>query len=145
MPSACPCVCVCVCVCVYVCVCMLSCVWLFCDPMDCSPPVSSVHGILQARILEWVAMSSSRGSSRLGNWTMVSCISCIADGFFTTESSRKMCLLSLLPWSQKPKDSLWRWMSLNTGSHPSLSSENYIKKKKKNKKKKKTFWLCDLE
>ena len=35
-----------------------------CDPMDCSPPVSSVHGILQARILKWVAMLSSRGSSR---------------------------------------------------------------------------------
>ena len=34
------------------------------DPMDCSPPGSSVHGILQARILEWVAMPSSRGSSR---------------------------------------------------------------------------------
>ena len=34
-----------------------------CDPMDCSPPGSSVHGILQARILEWVFMSSSRGSS----------------------------------------------------------------------------------
>ena len=34
-----------------------------CDPMDCSPPGSSVHGILQARILEWVSMPSSRGSS----------------------------------------------------------------------------------
>ena len=34
------------------------------DPMDCSPPGSSVHGILQARILEWVAMPSSRGSSQ---------------------------------------------------------------------------------
>ena len=33
-----------------------------CDPMDCSLPGSSVHGILQARILEWVAISSSRGS-----------------------------------------------------------------------------------
>ena len=34
-----------------------------CDPMGYSPPVSSVHGILQARILEWIAMTSSRGSS----------------------------------------------------------------------------------
>ena len=34
-----------------------------CDPMGCSPPGSSVHGILQARTLEWVAMPSSRGSS----------------------------------------------------------------------------------
>ena len=34
-----------------------------CDPVDCSPPDSSIHGILQARILEWVAISFSRGSS----------------------------------------------------------------------------------
>ena len=36
---------------------------IVCDPMDCSPPGSSVHGIFQARILKWVAISSSRGSS----------------------------------------------------------------------------------
>ena len=47
------------------------------DPMDCSPPGPSVHGILQARILEWVAISSSRGSSRPGGQTHVSCVSCI--------------------------------------------------------------------
>ena len=35
-----------------------------CEPMDCSPPGSSVHGIVQARILEWVAVSFSRGSSQ---------------------------------------------------------------------------------
>ena len=34
-----------------------------CDPVDCSPPCSSVHGIFQARVLEWVAISFSRGSS----------------------------------------------------------------------------------
>ena len=43
-----------------------------CDPVDCSPPVSSVHGILQARILEWVAISFSRGSSRPRDQTKVS-------------------------------------------------------------------------
>ena len=37
---------------------------VLCDPMDCSPPGSSVHGILQARILEWGAISFSRGSSQ---------------------------------------------------------------------------------
>ena len=42
--------------------------------VDCSPPGSSVHGILQARILEWVAISFSRGSSRPRDWTQVSCI-----------------------------------------------------------------------
>ena len=43
-----------------------------CDPMDCSPPGSSVHGILQARILEWVAISFSRGSSQPRDRTQVS-------------------------------------------------------------------------
>ena len=45
-----------------------------CDPVDCSPPGSSVHGILQARMLERVAMPSSRGSSQPRVRTHVSCI-----------------------------------------------------------------------
>ena len=57
-----------------------------CDPVDCSPPGSSVHGILQARILEWVAISFSRGSSRPRDRTQVSCI---AGRFFTTEPAGK--------------------------------------------------------
>ena len=48
-----------------VCLCAQSCL-ILCDPVDCSPPGSSVHGISQARILEWVAISSSRGSSQHG-------------------------------------------------------------------------------
>ena len=51
----------------------LSHVWL-CDPMDCSLPGSSVHGILQARILEWVAVPFSRASSQPRGWAHVSCI-----------------------------------------------------------------------
>ena len=54
-----------------------------CDPLDCSPPGSSVHGILQARILEWVAMLSSRGSSRHKDQTRVFHVSWIAGRFFT--------------------------------------------------------------
>ena len=56
--------------------------------MDRSPPVSSIHGIFQARILDWIAILSSRGSSQLTDQTHVSCISCIAGRFFfflTTE------------------------------------------------------------
>ena len=45
-----------------------------CDPMDCILPGSSVQGIFQARILEWVAISFSRRSSRPRDWTWVSCI-----------------------------------------------------------------------
>ena len=48
-------------------------VWL-CDPMDCSPAGYSVHEISQARIMAWVAISSSRGSSQLRDRTQVSCI-----------------------------------------------------------------------
>ena len=43
-----------------------------CDPMDCSPPGSSIHGILQSTILEWVVISFSRGSSWPRDWTQVS-------------------------------------------------------------------------
>ena len=53
--------------------------------MDCSPPGFSVCGILQAAILEWVVMPSSRGSSWPRNWTCISCVSCIAGRVFTTE------------------------------------------------------------
>ena len=55
-----------------------------CDPKDCSPPSSSVCGILQPRVLEWVAISLSRGSSRPRDRNCVSYVSCIA-GFLTTE------------------------------------------------------------
>ena len=58
---------------------LLSHVWLFHDPMDCSPPGFSVHGIPQARILEWVAISFSRGSSWPRDCTWVSWL---ADRFF---------------------------------------------------------------
>ena len=51
-----------------------------CDPMDCSPPGSAFHGILQGRILEWVAILFSRGSSQPRDRTQVSCI---ADRFFS--------------------------------------------------------------
>ena len=47
------------------------------DPMNCSPPGYSLHGIFQAKILEWVVMSSSRRSSQPRNWIHVSYISCI--------------------------------------------------------------------
>ena len=49
----------------------------FCDPMDCSLPDSSICGIFQVRILEWVAISFSRGSSQSRDGTCVSCIFCI--------------------------------------------------------------------
>ena len=57
-----------------------------CDPVDCSPPCSSVHRILWARILEGVAMPSSRGSLQRRDWTRVPCIE---GGFFLNEPPGK--------------------------------------------------------
>ena len=72
----------------YVCVCLVAqlCQTL-CNPTDCNLPGSSVHGILQARILEWVAFPSSRGSSAPSDWTQVSHI---AGRFFTIWSTREV-------------------------------------------------------
>ena len=60
-----------------------------CDPMGCSPPSSSVHGIIQASILQWVAMPSSRRSSRPRDQTCISCSFCIAGRFFIAEPPGK--------------------------------------------------------
>ena len=78
-----------------------------CNSVDCSPPGSSVHGILQARILKWVAIPFSRGSSWPRDWTWVSCI---AGRFFTIWVAREAqifiylapldlsCMWDLIPW-----------------------------------------------
>ena len=87
-----------------------------CDPVDCSRPGSSVPGILQARLLEWVAISLSKGSSRPRDWTQVSCI---AGGFFTnwaireapiwtTALSNSMKLWAIRVGPPKTDESLWR-------------------------------------
>ena len=64
-----------------------------CDPVDCSPPDSSVHGILQARILEWVAMPSFRESSQPRDQTFISYI-CI--GSWVLYHQHQLLLLLLL-------------------------------------------------
>ena len=58
-----------------------------CDPMDCSLTGSSVHGILQAGILEWDTMPSSRGSSNLGIEPASLASPALAGGFFTTSAT----------------------------------------------------------
>ena len=57
-----------------------------CSPMDCNPPGSSVHAVFQTRILQWVAMPSSRGCFQLRDQNRVSCI---AGGFVTAEAPRE--------------------------------------------------------
>ena len=65
-----------------------------CDPVDCSPPASSVHGISQARILEWIAISFSRESFQPRDQTRLSCVFCIAGGFFTLSVIREVVFYS---------------------------------------------------
>ena len=65
----------------------------------------SVHGILQARILEWVAIPFSRLASRPRDWTHISCSSCIVGGFFTAEPPRKP--LRCYVYRSVMLDSLW--------------------------------------
>ena len=62
-----------------------------CDPMDCSPPGSPVHGILPARILEWVAIAFSRGSSRPRDQTQVSCIAGRRFNLWATRKTQIVC------------------------------------------------------
>ena len=86
------------------CVCVtVSCLTL-CDPMNCSPPGASVGEVLLARLLEWVAISFSRGTFPLRDWTWVSCI---AGRFFTN-------------WATK----LWICTNLGLGSRNDIEGKN---------------------
>ena len=80
-----------------------------CDPMDCSIPGSSVHGIFQAKVLEWVAISFSRGSSWPRDWTLVSHIAGRRFTVWATREALSICWIgcnSLLRfWLQE--ESLW--------------------------------------
>ena len=69
-------------------VCAPSCL-ILCDPVDSSPPVFSVHGIFQARILEWVAISYSRETSQPRDRTCIFRVSCLAGRFFPTNTTQE--------------------------------------------------------
>ena len=105
---------------------------IFCNPMDCSPPRSSVHGIPQARILEWVAISFSRGSFQLRDQTHISCISrqilyhwatryCLTFSVHWQrrwiEGEKKTTEFSVI-WGKRPYNLTWGKEHV----HPSLSS-----------------------
>ena len=96
-------------VCVYVCVCAQSRLTP-CDPKDCSPQGSSVHENFQVRILEQVAISFSRGSSRLRDRTHISCDSGIGRQILYYCASRKACVYILICITE----SLWCTAEINT-------------------------------
>ena len=79
--------------------CVLSFVWHFCNSVDRSLPGSTVLEFLQARILGWISISSSRGSSWPRDQTHISCIFYIAGRFFTTGPPGKLMLN--IPWLKK--------------------------------------------
>ena len=87
-------------------------------PLDCSPSGSSVHGILQARILEWVAILFFRGSSRPKDQTWVSCI---AGRFFTVWATKEACIVYIYQyWYQVSRLLNWTGVCLLDAqqSHP---------------------------
>ena len=102
--------------------------------MDCSPPGSSVHGIFQARIVEWVAISFSRGSSPSRDWTCVSCVLCVGrqilyhcatwEALFEWSGSRSVMSDSLRPlglyspWSSPGQNTGVGSLSLLQGIFP---------------------------
>ena len=121
--------------------CSQSCLTLY-NPKDCSPPNSLVQGIIEARILEWVAIISSGGSSWPREWTLISCVSCIDGGFFTVWAIGKpihthsvwifmgfgcSCLSCFVISELKIKKQIWVecWLQHPTAQHLT-SSELYF-------------------
>ena len=101
-----------------------------CTLMDCSPPGSSVHEILQARILEWVSMPSSKGSSQPRDRTWVSDVFCISRRLFffyylrlqrspkyahTCVLTSQSCPTLVTPWTVAHQAPLWDSPGENTG------------------------------
>ena len=99
----------------------------FCNPMDCSQPGSAVHGILQARKLEVIAISFSKASSRPRDWTRVSCI---AGRFFTSWAIRgALSSTQFRSKSQNTDKCLPAWTSVLVGE-ANNDKENFL-----------TFWV----
>ena len=80
-----------------------------CDTMDCSLTDSSVHGILQARILEWVAIAFSRGSSQPKDWTWISCTAGSLFTFWVTREAHTKWSKVKKKERQIPYDIIYMW------------------------------------
>ena len=85
------------CVCVYMCLVAWLCLTL-CNPLDYSPPGSSLHGIVQARILEWVAISTPEDLSHPGIKPKSLMSPALADGFFITSTTWQVLRPQFLTW-----------------------------------------------
>ena len=109
--------------------------WIFCccclfakscrtlwDPVDCSPPGFSVHGISEARVLKGIAISFSTGSSWPKDRTCTSCVSSLADGFFTTKPLGKPKIYS----NWRGENLIPRLKQLKNSIHCSLLSKLFL-------------------
>ena len=83
-----------------------------CKPWDCSPPDSPVRGISQARVLEWVVISYSGGSSRPRDRTRVSCDSCIGRRILTTQEAVLVKEMENLQKGDKGREAFWNHKTL---------------------------------
>ena len=95
-----------------------------CDPMDCSLPGSSLHGILQARVLEWVAIAFSRGSSWPRDWTQVSRIPGRGFNLWATREAPKVDY-----WLENPQSSVTSFIgsSFSTSYLISFNCRSFLK------------------
>ena len=87
-----------------------------CDPVDCRLPGSSVHGILQERILKWIAVSFSRGSSQPRDQTTISCLAggfsyhwAVREVLWTHMKTITMANTFVLTILYQTQDSVWTW------------------------------------
>ena len=98
--------------CLWVCFCyVLACPTLWVDPMDCSPPGTSVHGVSQARVLEWAAISFSRDLLHPGIELKPPASPALVGRFFTTEPPGKSFLLLRSVHLCHILDSTYKWYS----------------------------------
>ena len=86
-----------------------------CNPIDCSLPASSIHGIFQARVLEWVAVSFSRGTSRPGDQTRVSHVAGRRTHWATREAWRPISSYFKFLGKKSP------WVQSELGSYPQIN------------------------
>ena len=106
--------------CVIACACSVTQSWpALCNTIDCSLPSSSVHRILQVRILEWVAITSSRGSSWSRDWSHVSCVSCIGRQILYYWATWDA------PWGWKPH----KWDSCPSEKRPQRAPSPFLPRK----------------
>ena len=116
----------------------------FCDLMDCSLPDSSVHGILQAIIQEWIAMPSSKGSSQPRDQTHISYVSCIGRWVFTSRPGKPHNMDIFLQICQLEMFSVTFLKNSEHKSHWKFEGRKRMEPMEAGQEESVTLWNCDL-